>query len=60
MFKSLLALGFIATTALAQSAYIGLPAAGAQLVAGRNYTFQVQRPVRHDLKNSIYPLPYTD
>lgn len=45
MFKSLLSLGFIATTALAQSAYIGLPTAGTQLEAGANYTFQIQQPV---------------
>ncbi|KAK9365106.1 hypothetical protein V1509DRAFT_634204 [Lipomyces kononenkoae] len=44
MFKSLFALGFIAGTALAQSAFIGIPVAGATLTSGANYTFQIQCP----------------
>ncbi|EED14702.1 conserved hypothetical protein [Talaromyces stipitatus ATCC 10500] len=44
MYKSVLSLGLIASTALAQSVSIGLPAAGAQLSTGTPTTFQIQRP----------------
>jgi hypothetical protein len=45
MYKSVLSLGLIASTALAQSVSIGLPTAGAQLYTSTNATFQIQRPV---------------
>ncbi|GAM33562.1 hypothetical protein TCE0_011r00542 [Talaromyces pinophilus] len=44
MYKSILSLSLIASTALAQSVFIGLPAAGAQLYTSTNATFQIQRP----------------
>lgn len=45
MMKSVFALGLFATTALSQSANIGLPQKGAQVTAGSNQTVQVQRAV---------------
>jgi hypothetical protein len=54
MYKSILSLSLIASTALAQSVFIGLPAAGAQLYTSTDATFQIQRPVselnQHTLK----------
>lgn len=44
MYKSILSLGLVASTALAQSVSIGLPTAGAQLYTSTNATFQIQRP----------------
>lgn len=53
MYKSILSLGLIASTALAQSVFIGLPAAGAQLYTSTNATFQIQRPVSELYQHTV-------